>query len=272
MRSSRFSASPSSLSSRALFRMRSVSISAICHNLLVDRERAAVDLFFGQRPEHLGERHGVPDRVRQDPLGPAALVAGEDLAGAQGTNLHLPRAQNQLDLLAGAGLALRRHGVAPALEGEEPVPGNGALRARDDQVGIGWRAEQRGAIPLGSCAHDLAVGAMPPAPSDLLVPASPGAVCFLVALEGVRPEQPAPDVVYVGLDLPFGLRPVGFAQPYPETVVHRRGQSLRVKELAFQALLAADEPEDHRLRTIVEDLLGHPAEVGEGGAVAPPEG
>src|SRR4051812_40579792 len=96
-------------------------ISSAIDELLVDRQRPAMDLGLGERVEHLRERHRPLDRVREHLRGAAALVAGEPAPVTGGIDLELGGAEDKLDALAWPRV---RDGVAATLEAEEPIAGN----------------------------------------------------------------------------------------------------------------------------------------------------
>src|SRR3712207_3577519 len=98
-------------------------ISSAIDELLVDRQRPAMDLGLGERVEHLRQRHRALDRVRKDLCGPPPLVAGEPAAVDGGVDLELGGAENELDALAGLCVG---DGVAAAFEAEEAVAGEDA--------------------------------------------------------------------------------------------------------------------------------------------------
>src|SRR5947209_10647084 len=106
---------PCSFSSFALRRIRALISSAI-DQLLVDRQRAAVDLDLRDRIQHGGERHRVLDRVGQHQARAAALVPADPPAIEKGVDFELGGAEDELDPLAGPGAG---DVVATALEAEE---------------------------------------------------------------------------------------------------------------------------------------------------------
>jgi hypothetical protein len=206
-----------------------------------------VDLRLRQRSEHLRERDGIPHRVRHDTFDSSAPVVSEaftkTFAAPKRVNLDLLSSQDELHAFTG----LRpENGVAPALEGEEAVAGDGALGALDDQVRLGRqrqerRAVERRAVALGALEHRLAMGAMHPLAGYFLVPAQPRALGFVVVSEGVRSEQPLAHIAHIGFYLALGLRPVGTAQTYPESVVVCGGQGLGMEDSPLlQTLLTPD--------------------------------
>src|SRR3954468_188134 len=129
-------------------------ISSAIDELLVDRQRPAMDLRFRERVEHLRQRHRALDRIREDLRGPAALVAREAAPVGLGVDLELARAQDQLDALAGPRVG---DGVAAALEAEQPVAGDDARGALDDQIGHRRNWPERGMVALGADRDDFAV-------------------------------------------------------------------------------------------------------------------
>src|SRR3954468_17199042 len=146
MSSSGSSAIACKRSSLALRRMRWVISSAI-DELLVDRQRPAMDLRFRERVEHLRQRHRPLNRIREDLRGPAALVAREPAPVGLGVDLELRGAQDELDALAGPGV---RDGIAAALEAEEPVARDDSGGALDDQVRRQRNRPERGVVALGA--------------------------------------------------------------------------------------------------------------------------
>lgn len=83
-------------------------------------------------------------------------------------------------------------------------------------------------------------------------------------------HEPLAHIRHVGLDLAFGLGPIGPAEAQAEAVVVGRGERFRM-----EAALATGERADvlayDRPRAVVRDLARDTAEVGEGGAVVGPE-
>src|SRR3954453_10555319 len=156
MRSSGFSAIACKRSSPALRRMRWVISSAI-DELLVDRQRPAMDLRFRERVEHLRQRHRALDRIREDLRGPAALVAREAAPVGLGVDLELRGPEDELDALSGPGVGAAEGGP---LEAEEPVAGDDAGGALDDQIGHRRDWPQRGVVTFGADRDDFAVGAV----------------------------------------------------------------------------------------------------------------
>jgi hypothetical protein len=135
--------------------MRSV-ISSATGNLVVDGQRAAVDLGLGQGSEHCGQLHRPLGGVGQHPLGSATPVAAEPAPVAGRVDLELLRPEHELDPLAGP---RARDGVAAALEREQPVARDGALGALRDQVRLRRKSEQCSAVAQygdgdGYCSAD----------------------------------------------------------------------------------------------------------------------
>src|ERR1700689_3445796 len=119
---------PCKRSSAALRRMRCVISSATDDHLLVCRERTAVNLDNGQRPEHLRERERWCLGVGSYPRWAPSLVSAHKRAGVDGADLDLVSSETQLDCVAG--FRPGGEGAAP-LEAEQPVAcdlAGGALR------------------------------------------------------------------------------------------------------------------------------------------------
>src|SRR3954454_21818832 len=128
MSSSGFSAIACKRSSLALRWMRWVISSAI-DELLVDRQRPAMDLGLRERAEHLRQRHRRLDRVRKHPCGAAALVARETAPVTGAVDLDLLGAEHELDALAGPRV---EDAIAAALKAQQPVARDHPGGALDD--------------------------------------------------------------------------------------------------------------------------------------------
>ena len=91
---------------------------------------------------------------------------------------------------------------------------------------------------------------------------------MIEALEALSPEE-ALDVLDARLDLALGLGPVGPMRPRLEAVMPAEVPEDRVPLEAGAREVPA---QDDRLEVVIDDLMGHSSQVGEGGFVASKEG
>ncbi len=180
-------------------------------------------------------------------------------------DVHLRGGDLDLD---GAAAGAVGDGVEIAADRDHPLVGDAAPEAEDGVERPGRQTLEGGPLIGEVLDDDPPRGAVQAAVGHLVEPLGELGVQVVEVAEAAGEEEVLADVAERPLDLALGLCPVGPAGLEDEAVVGGEGQQLVVVDDA--ALI--DLAEDSGAHAVVEDLLGHAAEVVKGGDVAAQHG
>jgi hypothetical protein len=177
------------------------------------------------------------------------------------------RGDAEFDATAGADLA-PGHRVVTGRKADQGVLADPAGVPVTDHIGLVRQRTQRGPVPFGAHGNDLAVGAVHLSTPDRQ-PGRERGVQLAKRGEAAASQHVAADDLNLAFHPPLGLGSVWGGQPDREVVVAGERDRLRMQR---GGLPAAHMAAHHRLGPVIDDLCGHPAEVGERPPVAVPEG